>query len=342
MKKTGIILFALLTTLNVNAQENIDDLLAAGVADAQRFATDYIRPANDVLTYGINTGWFNNAKTPKKFGFELSLIGNATFINEEDKQFILNVNDYENISFQDGSTSKPVATALGHNDPEIFVEVTYDDPIFGEQTVDLELPTGIGSANINLIPTVFLQGSFSPFKGTQVKARYFPKVDREDAKVGLYGFGLQQDFTSFLPADNVLPVSISGLIAYTHLDGNYDFTDEGIVEGENQQIQTETNTMLYQLIVGTKLKVINFYGSVGYISGKNKTDLLGTYRVSGEGPLGTTIFSDEIVNPFSIESETKGILTTVGANLSLGFFGLNAAYTIADFNSASLGMNFSF
>ena len=337
MKKIGFIITALFLTLSSNAQENLDELLAAGVADAERFSTDYIKPANDGLAYGINTGWFNNAKTPKRFGFELSIIGNATFINDEDKQFILDVSEYENIRFPDNSPSKPVATALGHNDPAQTVIITYDDPIFGNQEREFELPTGIGSQNVNLIPTVFLQASFSPFKGTQLKARYFPKVDQEDAKLGLYGFGLQQDFTAFLPADKLLPISVSGLIAYTHLDGSYDFTDEGFVEGENQQIQTETNTILYQLIVGTKLKIINFYGSVGYLSGNNKTDLLGTYRVS-DGFL----FSDEIKDPFSIESDTKGVLTTVGVNLTLGFFGLNAAYTIADFNSASVGMNFSF
>ncbi|WP_055446691.1 DUF6588 family protein [Lacinutrix mariniflava] len=337
MKKTGLIIVALALAVSSNAQENLNQLLAAGVADAERFSASYIKPANDGLAYGINTGWFNNAKTPKRFGFELSIIGNATFISDEDKQFVLDVSEYENIRFPDNSPNKGVATALGHNDPAQTVIITYDDPIFGNQEREFELPTGIGSQNINLIPTAFLQASFSPFKGTQLKARYFPKIDQEDTKLGLYGFGLQQDFTAFLSEDNLLPVTISGLIAYTHLDGSYDFTDEGVVEGENQRIETETNTMLYQLIVSTRLKVINFYGSVGYLSGKNKTDLLGTYRVS-DGFL----FSEEITDPFSIESDTKGVLTTVGANLSLGFFGINAAYTIADFNSASLGMNFSF
>ncbi|WP_452222837.1 DUF6588 family protein [Lacinutrix chionoecetis] len=338
MQRIVLSLITLIITLNVSAQENIDDLLAAGIADAKRFSTNYIKPANDGLAYGINNGWFNNAKTPKRFGFELSIIGNATFINDEDKSFIMNTADYENITFTDGSTSKVVATALGHNDPAVQVEVTYPGFFgFTEESATFDLPTGIGSQNVNLIPTVFLQGSFSPFRGTQLKARYFPKVDKEDAKVGLYGFGLQQDFTAFLPEDTLFPVSISGLIAYTHLDGNYDFTDSNIVEGRNQQIQTETNTMLYQVIVGTKFKVINLYGSVGYLNGNNKTDLLGTYVVT-DG----TFFSDEIVDPFSIESETKGVLTTVGANVTLGFFGINANYTIADFNSASVGMNFSF
>tara|TARA_R110002012_G_scaffold299317_2_gene498372 strand:- start:1784 stop:2794 length:1011 start_codon:yes stop_codon:yes gene_type:complete len=332
-----VILVALCSIVGAQAQENLDELLAAGVNDAKRFSTDYIKPANDGLAYGMNVGWFNNAVTPKKFGFELSLVGNATFINDDKKTFQLNVADYENIRFPDNSSSKNVATALGHNDPPQTVIITYDDPIFGNQEAEFELPTGVGAANVNIIPTVFLQASFSPFNGTQLKARYFPKVDREDAKVGLYGFGLQQDFTKLLPADKVLPISISGLVAYTHLDGSYDFTDEGVVDGDNQQIQTETNTMLFEVIVGTKLKVINFYGSLGYINGKNKTDLLGTYRVS-DG----IFFSEEIKDPFSIESDTSGLLGTLGANLKLGFFGLNASYTIADFSSASLGMNFMF
>ena len=336
MKKL-IILPVLLCVILSHAQQNIDELLVAGVNDAKRFTTDYIKPANDGLAYGINIGWFNNAVTPKKLGFELSLIGNATFINDSQKSFQLNVSDYENVRFEDNSPSKSVATALGHNDPPQRVVLSYQDPIFGNQDTIIELPTGIGSANINIIPTVFLQASFSPFNGTQLKARYFPKVDREDTKVGLYGFGLQQDFTKFLPADSVFPVSVSGLIAYTHLDGSYDFTDDGFVQGENQEIQTETNTMLYELIVGTKLKIINFYGSVGYISGKNTTDLLGSYVVSNG-----FVSNAEVRDPFSIESDTNGMLATLGANLKLGFFGLNASYTIADFSSTSLGINFIF
>jgi len=162
-------------------------------------------------------------------------------------------------------------------------------------------------------------------------------VDADDTKVGLYGVGLQQDFTSWLPADKVIPVAISGLVAFTHLDGSYDFTDSSLVEGNNQQISTKVNTVLLQLIVGTKLKIINFYGGLGYITGKSTTDLLGTYRVSNG-----LIFSEEIVDPFSIKQDISGVKATAGANLKLGFFGINADYTLAEFDSASLGLNFSF
>lgn len=323
--------------ISVNAQENIDDLLAAGIADAERFTADYISPATEGVAFGINNGWFSNASSLKKFGFEISLIGNVSLIKDEKKSFELNVSEYENIRFPDDSPSKSVATSLGDNDPDVTVIITYDDPIFGDQEVELTLPTGIGSADVNLIPTAFLQGSFAPFKGTQVKGRFFPKIDTEDVDLGLYGLGIQQEFTSWLPADKLLPISISGLIAYTHLDASYDFTDTNIVDGENQQIKTEVNTMLYQLIVGTKLKVINFYGSVGYLKGTNTTDLLGTYVVSNG-----ILTSDEIVDPFSIKSDVSGMRTTVGAHLKLGFFRLNFDYTMAEFDSASVGMSFGF
>lgn len=337
MKKLTLLVLLVFITSNIKAQENIDELLAAGVEDAKLFTSEYIAPASEGLIYGINNGWFNQGKSLHRFGFEFSVIVNASFIKDEKKSFLMNTAEYQNVRFEDGSTSKDVATALGHNDPNVVVIVTYDDPIFGDQEVEIELPTGIGSENINLIPTAFLQASFAPFKGTQIKGRYFPKVDADDAKLGLYGIGLQQEFTSWLPAEKLWPVNISGLIAYTHLNGSYDFTDEGIVDGENQQIKTEVNSMLYELIVSTNLKVINFYAGLGYLSGKSTTDLLGTYRVSNGA-----LTSEDIVDPFSIEKKISGARATGGFKLKLGFFGLNADYTIAEFNSASVGLNFSF
>ncbi|OBX22238.1 hypothetical protein LX77_03019 [Gelidibacter algens] len=337
MKKAFYILFTVSFSVTNFAQENIDQLLAAGINDAKRFTSDYIAPASEGLAYGINNGWFNHGKSPKRFGFEISIIANAAFVKDEHKSFTMNSSDYENIRFSDNSTSKNVATALGQNDPEITVIITYDDPIFGNQEAELTLPTGIGSANVNLIPTAFVQASFSPFKGTQIKGRFFPKTQIDDAEIGLYGVGLQQEFTSWLPADKIFPIAISGLVAYTHLDGQYDFTEEGFVAGENQKVQTDVNTILAQLIVSTKLKIINFYGGIGYLSGKSTTSLLGRYKVS-DGVL----FSEEIVDPFSIKQDASGMRGTLGANLQLGFFGLNADYTMAEFDSASLGLNFLF
>ncbi|HLV69808.1 MAG TPA: DUF6588 family protein [Xanthomarina sp.] len=337
MKTIPFFLFLIIIVFPVQSQDHIDDLLAAGVNDAKRFSQDYLAPATEGLAYGINNGWFNHAKGQKQFGFEIGLIANTSFINDDKKTFEMRVSDYENIRFLDNSTSKNVATALGHNDPDITVVITYDDPIFGNQETELTLPTGIGSTGVNIIPAAFLQAAFSPFRGTQIKARYFPKIETEDVKTGLYGFGIQQEFTAWLPRDKFFPVAISGLIAYTHLDGSYDFTDSNLVEGSNQQVQTDINTLLFELIASTNFKVLNAYGAIGYLSGTSQTDLLGTYVVT-DGLL----YSDSIIDPFSIEEKVNGIRTTLGANVKLGFFSLNVDYTFAEFNSASLGLNFSF
>lgn len=337
MKNLSLFALLIMAMYTTNAQENIDELLAAGVKDAKTFTTSYIAPASEGLAFGINNGWFNKATTSKRFKLKFSILANGSFIKDEKKSFVMNVSDYENIRFSDNSPSKTVATSLGHNDPDISVFVTYDDPIFGEQEVEVTLPTGIGATNINLIPTAYLQASFSPFKGTEIKGRFFPKVNTDDANIGLYGIGLQQEFTSWLPAEKVIPIAVSGVVAYTRLNGSYDFTDTGVVDGENQQIETIVNTMLYQLVVGTKFNIVNFYGGLGYVNGKSTTNLLGTYRVSNG-----VVFAEEIEDPFSIKQNVKGIRTTLGANLQLGFFALNADYTFAEFNSASLGINFSF
>jgi len=184
MKNTLFVLFSLLLIQTANAQESIDDLLAAGISDAQRFTTDYLTPATDGIAYSMNAGWFNNAKSPKRFGVEISVVGNVSFIKDESKSFNLVASDYQNIEFQDGSASKFVASALGNNDPEQTVIVTYDDPIFGNQEVELNLPNGIGAEGVNIIPTAFLQASFSPFKGTQLKGRFFPSIKTDEVAIG--------------------------------------------------------------------------------------------------------------------------------------------------------------
>lgn len=296
MKTIPFFLFLIIIVFPVQSQDNIDDLLAAGVNDAKRFSQDYLAPATEGLAYGINNGWFNHAKGQKQFGFEIGLIANTSFINDDKKTFEMRASDYENIRFLDNSTSKNVATALGHNDPDITVVITYDDPIFGNQETELTLPTGIGSTGVNIIPAAFLQAAFSPFRGTQIKARYFPKIETEDVKTGLYGVGIQQEFTAWLPRDKFFPVAISGLLAYTHLDGSYDFTDSNLVEGSNQQVQTDINTFLFELIASTNFKVLNAYGAIGYLSGKSQTDLLGTYVVT-DGLL----YSESIVDPFPLK-----------------------------------------
>ena len=106
MKKLTLLVLLVLITSHTKAQENIDELLAAGVEDAKLFTSEYIAPASEGLIYGINNGWFNQGKSLHRFGFEFSVIVNASFIKDEKKSFMMNTADYQNVRFEDGSTSK--------------------------------------------------------------------------------------------------------------------------------------------------------------------------------------------------------------------------------------------
>ncbi|GAB1855795.1 hypothetical protein MHTCC0001_06290 [Flavobacteriaceae bacterium MHTCC 0001] len=337
MKKLGLLIVLTFSVTLSRAQNDIDALLAAGVEDAERFANDYLAPGTNGLMHSINANWFNSGKAKPLGGFEISVIANAATYGNDQKVFNLNTSNYNNISFPDNATNKTVASVLGENNPTVFVDIEYEDPIFGNLTQTLELPDGIGDGTGNLLPSAFIQGAIGLSKGIEVKARFVPTVKTDEVSLSIFGAGLQVEFTNWLPADKLWPVAVSGVIAYTNLDGKYDLTDSSGIQGNDQRVENKTSTWLFQLVGSTKMPVINFYGGIGYIKGKSESDLLGTYIVTNSG-----ISAPPIVDPFSIKSEVSAVRGTVGTKLKLGFFRLNAEYHLSEFNAFSLGINFGF
>lgn len=336
MKKI-LIITSLLASAVLPAQSNVNELFAAGLEDARRFTDAYLAPVSEGAIYSIAGSWYNTADAKPLGGFEISIIGNMTsFRNKGDKKaFVLNTAEYENLQFVDGSTSKSVSTALGDlQGIDVFVEAEIAPGVTSRE--EFELPSGLASEDINFIPSGFIQASVGLIKGTEIKARFLPKINTDDVSVGFYGFGLQHEFTKHLPADKVLPVAISGVIGYTHLDGTYDFTGTSIVDGADQRIDVAINTWIFQAVVSTRLPIINFYGGLGYLSGKSDTDVLGTYTVQS-GP-----FQNTYTDPFSLSKKASGVTANLGAKLKLGFFRLHADYSLAAFNNLSVGVNFGF
>ncbi|PCJ94434.1 MAG: hypothetical protein COA50_11775 [Flavobacteriaceae bacterium] len=335
--KTVYFLALLLFSSVTFAQSNINELLAAGLNDAERFTNEYMAPVSEGMIYSLSGGWYNTADAKPLGGFEISIIGNmAGFKNKDDKMsFVLNTADYENLTFEDGSASKIVSTALGDIEGIsvlIAAEVT-PGVIVSEE---IELPTGLASENINFVPSGFIQASVGLIKGTEIKARFLPKINTDDVSIGLFGIGVQHEFTKHLPADKVLPIAISAVIGYTSLTGTYDFTNTDVIAGQDQKIDTKMTSLVFQAVVSTKLPIINFYGGIGYLTGKSETDILGTYIVQ-TGP-----FQQTYTDPFSLSKKVSGVVANVGTKLKLGFFRLNADYSIGQFNNLSFGVNFGF
>jgi hypothetical protein len=338
MRKLSVLML-LFATLFANAQNQLEDLLAAGIQDAQRFSEGYITPAAEAVIFNLSNGWIQSAQVKKPLKFEISFIGNATFVKEEKRSFTLNTAAYNNLYFRDGSTVKNVATAFGENSPNVrmYAVVTDGTGLF-EEEVEFNLPQGLASENINFLPSAFLQARVGIFKATELKIRYFPKIDYEDVKTGLIGFGLQHEFTQMLPADKIFPVAISGFIGFTSFNGSFDFTDSQIIEGSRQRFEVKQNSWLFQVHASTKLPVINFYGGLGYVTGTSDFDVLGTYTVRAGTPLTET--SSTFVDPFSVKNKVSGVKATLGTRLSLNFFSIYAEYNMAEYSTASAGIGF--
>jgi len=326
-----------LVSVTLGKAQDLNDIFVSGVADAEQFANAYLAPVSEASIYSISNGWYNTADAKPLGGFEISIIGNMTgFKNKEDKKaFLLNPADYENIDFVD-SPGQPRMVATGLGDIEgINVFVEDENGLFREE---FELPSGLASENLNFIPSGYLQGSVGLIKGLEVKARFLPKIKfDDDAKIGLFGAGLQYDFTKMLPADKLLPVAISAVIGYTNLNGEYDFTESSTISGSDQRIDANFKTWNFSAVVSTRnIPVINFYGGVGYITGKSDIDLLGTYEANGP------FFSETVVDPFSVSKKASGVSANLGTKLKLGFFRLNAEYNISEFSTFTFGVNFGF
>lgn len=334
MKK--LILLSALLAMPLAKAQDFNQLLISGVEDAERFANDYLAPVTEAGIYSISNGWYNTADAKPLAGFEISIVGNITgFKNKTDKkQFVLDPNDYENLDFVDNpGVARPVSSALGELEGiRVFIE---DENGLGREEFDL--PTGLAAEDFNFVPSGYIQGSVGLIKGLEVKARFLPKLKfDDDAQIGLFGAGIQYEFTKLLPADKVLPIAISAVIGYTNLNGEYDFTEASGIDGENQRIEADITTWNFSAVVSTKLPVINFYGGLGYISGKSNTDVLGRYTVTS-GPFQTTY-----TDPFQVSNDVSGVNANLGLKLKLGFFRINGEYNMAEFNTATLGINFGF
>nr|WP_297783763.1 DUF6588 family protein [uncultured Allomuricauda sp.] len=332
-----IILALALVSVTMGKAQDLNDIFVSGVADAEQFANAYLAPVSEASIYSISNGWYNTADAKPLGGFEISIIGNMTgFKNKDDKKaFLLDPADYENLDFVNNpGQARMVATGLGDIEGvNVFVED--ENGLFREE---FELPTGLSAENLNFIPSGYLQGSVGLIKGLEVKARFLPKIKfDDDAKIGLFGAGLQYDFTKMLPADKLLPVAISAVIGYTNLNGEYDFTDSSTIDGSDQRLDASFKTWNFSAVVSTRnIPVINFYGGIGYITGKSDIDLLGTYEANGP------FFSETVVDPFSVSKKASGVSANIGTKLKLGFFRLNAEYNISEFSTFTFGVNFGF
>lgn len=316
------------------SQNGIENLLSSGFEDANRFANAYTRPGSDAIIFGLANAWYNTAEVKNLGGFEISIIGGVSQIGSNNTSFTLDQNDYNFLRFDSGSGTQQVGTVFGQNSPDVIMSIVED----GQQLGSITLPQGLASENIEYLPNIILQGSVGLPFSSEIKLRYLPEIETKDVTSQFYGVGLQHEFTDWIPGSKVLPIAISGFVGYNKFEGEYRFSEQtSFVSASNQSITSDIDSWHYALLVSTKLPVINFYGSLGAVSGSADTRLRGEYTIeSGVSEVeGTTI-----VDPIRLDSSVNGFRATLGTKLTLAFFRLNIDYSFQEFNSLNVGINF--
>lgn len=342
MKKT-ILAIAAFTLLNANhtkAQELETILLAK--EDAGKLTGAYIAPVTKGLIYSMNNGWYHTAKVHKKFGFDVTIAANASFIPSEDELFNLT-----KIGLSDATTyNQNTSSTIGGSENANTAIVTYTGEVQGQNvSVDFQMPSGIKEdLPASAVPAPSIQVAIGlPYK-LEAIVRYLPKTGSDDVKAGLFGIGFKKEITDWFGPMDKTPLHISLLAAYTNMNVDYNIGDvSGNVTSNNAAAEFNLNSYTIQAIASINLPIINFYGGVGFNGGNTTLKMLGDYTLTYEtgNPLNPTI-QETVTDPLSLKTTANGFNATIGTRLSLGFFKLFGSYTLQEYNSINAGIAFSF
>ena len=89
--------------------------------DSKKMFQSYLNPLMKGAIYSSNGGWFNTAKVHKKFGFDLSLKLNLSFVPKSDQTFSINNLDYVT------SSAENLPTIIGESrEEEIILTIPTD------------------------------------------------------------------------------------------------------------------------------------------------------------------------------------------------------------------------
>lgn len=341
MKKLTLLFIIILLNFSVKAQDGMEAILLSGINDANKLTEAYINPAMKGLIHSMNGGWYHTAKAHKTFGFDVSIGLNASLIPSSEE--IFNFSDL-GLSSNTTSTSLTGATVAGPNSLEAPINVS--TTINGQNvTANYTMPGGIkDDLPLNAMPAPSVQITLGLPQKIDIMLRGVPNVGSDDVKGNLLGVGVKKEITSLFGPVDKLPLHVALLGTYTTMDVTYNLQNDSSIQGTNQEATFNLNAYSVQAIASINFPVVNFYGGIGYSGGNSKFKMKGTYNLEYNTgyPAPNDTVEVEFTDPVNLSFESKGLKTTLGTRISLGFFKLFVDYTIQEYNTITTGIAFSF
>lgn len=342
MKKISFLIITALVAFGTNAQD-IGQIIAGSKVDANRYLTSYMEPFGKGEILNMGRGWFNTGKVHKFLGFDISLGAQLSSVPTEKQSFVFRNADYpESFKLKDAAiTSAILPTFMGDGASQILsVSTTVNGkPV----TYEFNTPNGIKN-DFQFVPLPIVQLGIGLIKHTELKLRYFPKTNISNTEIGVFGVGVQHEFSDYLPFIKKVPfLHLSALAAYNTTNASYDLTDKGVA-GTNQKVDLKMSAFTVQGIASVKFALLEIYTSLGYTTGKADVNLNGSYTITykDQSTIPPSNYSVTVVDPVALSYNNSGVSSTTGIRLNLLFLKIYGDYTFANYNGFGAGVAFSF
>lgn len=339
----ALMLLALVLALSqASAQQKLTRYFPAGQSNAEILIDNYLKPMGEDISVLPNNGWYTTAKTHKQWGFDVNITVNSVFVNNDDKffDFPSGLSGINYLNTDKGSSQVPTAYGDESENPQ-FQNTAGQNSGIQFRGADGFEP---GKEYVFSAQAIYtLQAGIGLFKNTDLRFRFTPKTSIVTVEVGNWGVGLMHDLTQHFGGGEKL-FALSVFLGYTKMDGTVDLS--GAYTGSGQEAAVTTSGFTGQLIISKAIKIISFYGALGYDNGKTTIDINGTYNVTtytdlnGDPMLLSSPFT--LSDPYSYEYDASGLRFTAGTRLKLGPVTLNGDYSfVGDKKVLTVGFGFT-
>jgi hypothetical protein len=325
------------------------EFLRSAPADGAKYLQTYLSPFANAFGAGLSGGWYNTAKPHKLLGFDITLSTSVGIVPSSAETF-----DVSKIGLTTLTGTGMASTVAGPGKKGPLM--TYKAG--GVTLATFNAPQGTDWRYVP-VPTAQV-GVGLPF-GTELKFRFIPKINIQKGNVSLWGIGLLHSIMQYIPGNKLTPFDISLFAGYTKLQGNVPLglvpdpsVDELYIQNNpatsfnNQNLNINVKSLNISAIGSINLKVIIFYGGLGYC--KTQTTMV----LSGNFPTPTPILTSPFVQyndsgvikgsdfPTIDIKNFSGLRANVGLRLKLAVVTIHADYTRAQYNVLTMGLGISF
>ncbi len=339
--------------------EEVGNMLAAGEQDAKLLLQPYIAPAINGFGAAQAGGWYNTAEPHKLGGFDITFTANVAMAPKKYSSFVINNDELSFLKLQDPSLNE-TQTIVGDNSEGSQLVYNIED---GDGNVvytqnAFRMPQGL---NVRYVPSPMIQAGIGLVKGTEVMVRFMPNITIEGNELGLWGIGGKHDIKQWIPGLKKVPVlKISVMYGYTKLHTfiglNVDPEDinaGGLPEEqannnwEDQYMKLWVKSHTANLLIGADLKVVSFYGGIGFVSSKTTLKMEGDFPYVGLNSSTYQPVVKTITDPIDMEIEDKdGSFTkprlNVGVRFKMAIVTLHFDYSWANYSVFTAGLGFSY